>query len=311
MNITVFITHPEVSCWNFSGTNYKHMQQELPGTTIKVCSSSEEFCDQLPRTQVACVWYFKEEWLALAPRLEWIITPAAGKDYFHIPPSSGIDVGYCSFHGELMGETVAGMILAHVRGIRDTVLLWENRVWSRDHLSKRMRSLRGSHIVILGFGHIGNWIGTLVKPFGVRITGVKRNLINPPLYFDKNDSIISIEDMDSVLPLADHLILALPGGEETTDIIDEKRIALLPAHAVIYNVGRGNAICEPALIQALKKGKIEAAYLDVIKKEPLSSGSPLKDCPNLFIMPHASAISPNYLDLFIQEFAEKYRNRYG
>lgn len=310
MNISVYITHPVIPYWNFSSANTIHLQKALPDATIKVCASSEEFLEQLPHTQIACIWGFKQEWFSLAPQLEWIVTPAAGKDYFHISPPSGIDVDYCSFHGELMGETVVGMMLAHVRGIHDAVLLWENRVWSRESIWKHMKSLHGSHLVILGFGNIGRWIGRLAKPLGVRITGVKRNPAGSPDYFDKNDSVITVGDLDSILPQADHLALALPGGNETTDIIDEKRIGLLPAHAVIYNVGRGNAISETALINALKNSRIEAAYLDVVKTEPLPSDSPLKDCPNLFIMPHASAISPNYLDLFIREFADKYRNRY-
>jgi phosphoglycerate dehydrogenase-like enzyme len=79
---------------------------------------------------------------------------------------------------------------------------------------------------------------------------------------------------------------------------------------VIYNVGRGNAICEKDLIQSLDDGSIEAAYLDVVKTEPLPPDSPLRNHPDIFIMPHASAISPNYLCLFINEFIEKYEARY-
>jgi D-2-hydroxyacid dehydrogenase (NADP+) len=310
MTIVVYITHPEVPAWNFSETHLELMQKELPGARITVCSDSEGFVDHLPKAQIACIWYFKNEWLYYTPQLEWIVTPAAGKDYFHIPPSAHIDIDYCSFHGELMGETVLGMMFTHVRGIKDTVLLWQNHQWTKESLGKRMRLLRDSHLVILGFGHIGQWIGKLAKPFGVHITGVNRTNIEFPSYFDKADAVIPVEELDSVLPRADHLVLALPGGEETTDIIGEKQISLLPPQAVIYNIGRGNAISESALVTALKENRIEAAYLDVTKEEPVPPDSPLMGCPNLVVMPHASAIGPRYLDLFVKEFAEKYRKRY-
>ena len=309
--VTIFITHPYVPAWNFSGKNLKYLQNLLPELNVKICSSPDKFEVELPNTEIALIWYFKQEWLSFAPKLKWIITPAAGRDYFHIPPSSGVDVDYGHFQGELMGETVLGMMLAQARGIREAILLSRDHSWPRDLICKRMKPLRGSHLVILGFGHIGRWIGRLAKPFGMRIIGVKRKLVPPPPYFDDQDSVITVNNLEEVLPEADHLVLSLPGGADTTDIIDKKRLNLLPSNAVIYNVGRGNAINEPALIEALTHNKIEAAYLDVVKTEPLPADSALRKCPNLFIMPHASAISPNYLDLFIREFAEKYKARYG
>jgi D-2-hydroxyacid dehydrogenase (NADP+) len=308
--ITVYLTSTHVPCWNFSAEHYTRLQSALPGVEITLCSSSAEFREALDHTHVGIVWRFKEEWLALAPRLEWLVTPAAGRDYFYIPPSSPVDVDYCTFHGELMGETVLGMMLAHVRGIMDAQILQQEYPWPRKYIWKHMRPLRGAHCVILGFGHIGSWIGKLAKGFGMRITGVKRKFIPHPPYFDKDDTIITVSDLDAVLPHTDHLVCALPGGEETTDIIDEKRLSLLPAHAVIYNVGRGNAISEDALVESITHNKIEAAYLDVVKTEPLAKDSPLRNCPGIFVMPHASAISPNYLDLFINEFVEKYKARY-
>jgi phosphoglycerate dehydrogenase-like enzyme len=252
-----------------------------------------------------------QEWFESSPNLEWIVTPAAGKDYFHVTPPQGVSIDYCSFHGQLIGETVIGMLLSHARGIRDAFELGKLDPWPRTLIERNMRPLRGAHLVILGFGNIGRWIGRLAKPFGVRITGVKRSQVPRPEYFDTADRIILIDALDNVLPETDHLVLALPGDAGTLDIIGKRRIGLLPAHAVIYNIGRGNAIEENALIEALATKKIAAAYLDVFKEEPLPESSGLRRCPNITLMPHASAISPNYLDLFIEEFIRKYKNRYA
>jgi phosphoglycerate dehydrogenase-like enzyme len=117
--------------------------------------------------------------------------------------------------------------------------------------------------------------------------------------------------LDTVLPAADHLVLALPGGAETDSLLDARRLSLLPPHAAIYNVGRGNAIDESALASALVAQAIAAAYLDVFAREPLPADSPLRSCPNAFLLPHISAIAPNYLDLFLRELAQRLKMEWG
>ncbi|MBN1411323.1 MAG: hydroxyacid dehydrogenase, partial [Spirochaetales bacterium] len=154
-------------------------------------------------------------------------------------------------------------------------------------------------------------IARLAKPLGARITGLRRHPADRPDYFTGGDKILPVSALPAVLPETDHLVLALPGGPETDNLISQKELSLLPSHAAVYNVGRGNAINEQDLIAALTSKTIEAAYLDVFKTEPLPPESPLRKCQNLFIMPHASAIAPNYLDLFVDEFIEKYRKKYN
>jgi phosphoglycerate dehydrogenase-like enzyme len=191
----------------------------------------------------------------------------------------------------------------------------KGRVWPRRELCEVMTPLRGTHLVIVGFGNVGRWIGRLAKPFGVRITGIRKNAcpFEDSPYLDTGsgdfsasaDSVLPVSLLDSVLPHADHLVLALPGGAQTDRLMDARRLALLPARAAIYNVGRGNAIDEPALVDALQRRKIAAAYLDVFAREPLPEESSLRSCPNTLLLPHVSAVGPNYLDLFIDELAAR------
>lgn len=310
MNISVYLTHPQVDCWNFKERHKKLIEVAQPDATVTVYREKEEFIGALPMTEIALVWNFRQEWFARAERLAWIVTPAAGKDYFSVTPPPGVDIDYCSFHGEIIGETVIGMILAHTRGVRDAFELRERELWPRHAIEKNMRPFRGSHLVVLGFGNIGQWIGKLAKPFGVRITGFRRSASPSPDYFRDGDRIASMDELDDVLPTADHLALALPGDTGTTDMIDDRRLRLLPRHATICNVGRGNAIDEDALARALSEERIAGAYLDVFKEEPLPAGSSLRRCRSVTIMPHASAISPNYLDLFTNEFIVRYRRKY-
>ena len=74
---------------------------------------------------------------------------------------------------------------------------------------------------------------------------------------------------------------------------------------MLVNVGRGNAVDEAALADALRRRRLAGAYLDVFKKEPLTPDSPLAaDLPGLVRLPHMSAFAPEYLPLFFQELAD-------
>ena len=107
--------------------------------------------------------------------------------------------------------------------------------------------------------------------------------------------------LDRVLPDTDHLVLCLPASPGTEGILDDRRLQLLPAHAGIYNVGRGNAIDEQALASWLASHPLAAACLDVFREEPLAADSPLRSLPNCLLLPHLSAIAPDFLDLFVEE----------
>jgi phosphoglycerate dehydrogenase-like enzyme len=75
--------------------------------------------------------------------------------------------------------------------------------------------------------------------------------------------------------------------------------------ACVYNLGRGNTIDPEALRGALAQGHIRGAFLDVVPEEPLPVDSPLWSAPNLYLTPHASAISAEYLDLYFDELARQ------
>ncbi len=306
MQISVWLTNETVQCFNFNKNHKIKLENKINNLNITLHNNSTSFKESLKNADIVFVWVFKDEWFKNAKKLKWIVTPAAGKDYFKINLPENIKITYGSFHGKIMAETLIGMILSASRGILKTYEFQNKIEWPRKELEKSMTNLSGSHVVILGFGSIGNHIARLIKPFGVRITGIKRKIIESPSFFDKNDRIISIENFNTILPETDHLVVVLPRDESTENIINKKRLDLLPEHAYIYNIGRGNSINEDDLMEALNNKKIAGAYLDVFKEEPIKLDSPLRNCPNIFIMPHASAIAPNYMDLFVDEFIINY-----
>ncbi len=280
------------------------LRTAYPKAKVIWCRTEAAFVRELPRVQVAVTWAFRQEWFARAPALRCVISSAAGRDFFPITPPPHVVVRHGTFHGPLMAETVLGLLLAFNRGI---LLAYrrqiEGELWPREELFDNMRLLRGSHAVIVGFGHIGTAIGRLLRPFGVRVTGVRRTpQTRRPSWFGKNDELVTLDRLDEVLPEADHLILVLPSDTGTDRMFDAARLALLPRHAAVYNVGRGNCIDESALAQALKTGALRGACLDVFAQEPLTKDSPLaKDLPGLVRLPHSSAFAEEYMDRFLDE----------
>jgi phosphoglycerate dehydrogenase-like enzyme len=298
--IVTWLVSNDVPLFTF-GQRHASQLRDATGATVRIAGNEAEFVAALPDADIVLTWRFRQEWFAHAPRLRWIATPAAGRDDLrHLTLPVGVRVTHGTFHGEFMAETVVGMMLAEVRGIADALRL--PGPWPRREIAARMKTLRGSHVVILGYGHIGKWIAGLLQPFGVRITGIRRHAAPDAL---------PVTELDSVLPTTDHLVLVLPAEEDSRNLMDARRLALLPPHAILYSVGRGHCVDEAALAAALGRGRLRAAYLDVFQKEPLPATSPLRGTPGFVLLPHASAAADQYLDRFVAEVIVQYGDATG
>lgn len=306
MRTAIWLTSLGAPCFNFGPEHGARLAREAPALELTVCADEASFLAALPDAEMAIVWHFQQAWFARAPRLRWLVTPAAGRDFFKITPPPGLGQFYGSFHGRLMGESALAMILGACRGIVDTALHQADDPWPRDLLSPRMRLLRGAHLVVLGFGHIGEHVARLAQPFGCRLTGIRRRAAPPPPWFGTADRVATLAELDAILPTADHLLVILPSDTGTDLLLDARRLALLPPTAWLYNLGRGNCLDEAALAAALTAGRLRGACLDVYQQEPLPAASPLRRAPNVLLMPHASAFAPEYIDCFLDEWLPFY-----
>ena len=259
---------------------------------VEAVRSERAFLKALPEATHAVCWEFKKEWFPRAKRLAVLATPAAGRELLprddELPP--GVVRVNGAFHGQIMSETVVACVLAHARG-----LYWahdrqrEGALWPRSAMSPHCRRVAGTRAVVLGYGKIGRAIGAKLEALGVEVVGIRRR---------------NVTDLKGACRKADWLIAALPSDTGTDDIVDASVLRALPRRAVLVNVGRGNAVDERALARALSSRRIAAAFLDVFKDEPLTAGSPLAaDIPGLHRLPHASALAPDYLELFFRELA--------
>lgn len=302
--LLIFLQH-ELGSFRMDDPQAKRLAGLLPTWRVVNAHTEAEFLSVLPKAVVVCCWQFRQEWFELAPKLRVVSTPAAGKDYFAVEWPEGMEHWNGGFHGALMAETAVGMLLGMTRGLLPALTTYRKNPWPRPELDAIMRPLAGSRVTICGFGRIGRRIGELLKGFGVKIWGVSTLRHPAPDYFGQGDQCFAASELDALLPATDHLVLVLPRTKETDGLLDARRLALLPSHATVSNLGRGNAIDETALVDALASGRLGGACLDVQATEPLSKDSPLRQCPNLWLFPHSSALSPNYMDLYAEELAIK------
>ncbi len=310
MKLICWLKSDAAQCWNLSGEQVLRLKKALPGWKIVPVENENELLEELYDADAAASWMFRQEWFNAAPVLRLLKTPAAGLDYFKVDPPPGVSFERSFFHGPFMAETAIGWLLSHSRGICRSAAHMKQEVWPRRSLADGMRTLKGSRLTILGFGSIGRETGRLASLLGCTINGIRRKKTGEedlPEWFGEDDCLAAAEEtsmealFNRFLPESDHLLLSLPGGRGSEKLIGRKELALLPSHAGIYNLGRGNAIDQEALAAHLRKHERIEAFLDVFEDEPLPETSPLRSLPNAWLMPHISAAAPGYLDAFLDE----------
>ncbi len=301
--ILVYLTHPHVEAWNFRPEHKVMLESRVPGLKVEVCLNSKDFKDRLPQSEAVIVWFFKEQWLESATRLKLIATPAAGKDWIEVEAREGLQVSFGGFHGSLIAESVVGAMIYFLKAFPLSMSMQKQKKWARVKISEKLQSLYKSRVTILGFGKIGNAIAERLKPFGCILTGIKKNPTSAPAYFSGSDRILATENWQTIFAETDHLICVLPG--EVSGVLKPEHFKALPKSCYFYNVGRGNACQENDLVEALQAREIAGAYLDVFEEEPLQESSQLWETENVLIQPHLSAVTPQYLEHFVEELAEK------
>jgi phosphoglycerate dehydrogenase-like enzyme len=132
----------------------------------------------------------------------------------------------------------------------------------------------------------------------MRVVGVRRHADEPaPNWAER---VAPIARMDEALAEADHVALSLPLTDETRGLFDEGRFAALKPGAFLYNVGRGGVVDTGALVDALQRGKLGGAGLDVTEPEPLPPDSPLWALDNVLITAHTSGATPRYWERAVE-----------
>lgn len=250
------------------------------------------------------------ELLRSAPAsLKWYCCSSAGVDPYCKDPAIFANpdcmLTNSNCYGVTIAEHVVMVLLMLMRRMPEYEAVIRNRSWGTP-LS--IRSIRDSAFTLLGLGNIGFHTAQRLRSMGAaRITGLSRS---GRAREDVYDEVLPISALDGVLPRTQNLVMALPGTAETARILNRKRLALLPEGAYVVNVGRGSAVDQEALAEALNSGRLGGAALDVMEPEPLPKDHPLWDANNLILTPHVSGnLTLGYTcDRNVEMFCEDLQN---
>ena len=227
------------------------------------------------------------ELLRAAPAtLKWYCCAFAGVDPYCSDPSIFANPACLLTNSNVYGVTIAEHVvmvtLMLLRRMPEYEAVVRDRGWSNQ---LPIRSIRDNSFTILGTGNIGVNVAERMRGMGAaELIGLSRSGRPNPAF----DEVYPISALDRILPRTKILVMALPGTAETARILSRERIALLPADAYVINVGRGSAVDQSALAEALNAGNLAGAALDVMDPEPLPKDDPLWDARNLILTPHVS-----------------------
>jgi phosphoglycerate dehydrogenase-like enzyme len=231
-------------------------------------------------------------------RLEWAqstwagVTPLTGKDCRRDYLLTGVK----DVFGPIMAEYVICYMLMHERNVLQCFALQQRKQWKMP----KPGLLGGKRVGIMGVGSIGTAIAEAAKFFNMLTSGYSR--IRSPRAFI--DQLFGPDQLFDFVRDLDYLISVLPDTSYTTHLIDASVFKAMKPEAVLINVGRGNAVDEGALVDALIRKEIAGAVLDVFQQEPLPKSHPFWETAGLIITSHKAALTfpEDIAPLFIDNY---------
>ena len=197
-----------------------------------------------------------------------------------LPPGQ-VFANAASVHETSTAELALALVLAAQRGIPDFVRAANEGRWA----PARHESLADRRVLLLGYGGVGRAIEARLAPFEVSLTRVASRARD-----DAAGHIHGIDELPTLLPEADIVIVGVPLTDGTTGLVDDAFLSALPDGALVVNIARGKVAVADAILDHATRGRLRFA-LDVTDPEPLPEGHPLFALPNVLITPHVGGAS--------------------
>ena len=198
-----------------------------------------------------------------------------------------------------VAELVLGLMLALARQISFADREIRNGKWLKKELMGT--ELKGKYLGIVGLGNIGKRLGRLAKGLNMNLIGY--DVIPIDEAFSKEVGLMKA-DLGTLLSSSDYVSLHVPLLDSTYHLINAEKLTTMKKTAKIINTSRGGVIDEEALYDALKKGNLGGAALDVFETEP-AIGNKLATLPNVICTPHIGAQTKEAQSLAANIIAEK------
>jgi len=258
-----------------------------------------------------------------APQLRWIQTFTAGVERLVGSPiyeAQNLLLTHMSgANAPQVAEHILTMMLALGHNLPRFFQLQAKNKWMQDKGHKYSPvELSGKAVGIVGYGSIGRQVARLVRGFGADVLAIKRDVMHPgddgfiqEGFGDPEGDLFTRlyppEAMRSMFSLSDFVVITVPLTSQTKGSVGKTQLAAMKPTAFLVDISRGGIVDHKALIEALEKGKLAGAALDVFPEEPLPADSPLWNFPNVIITPHVAGFSPAYNKRANKLFVENLR----
>ncbi len=262
--------------------NFPEIKDKLE---IFVDWDEDNFEQSMSNSDILLAWNFPTNNLKkISPNLKWIHIVSAGVE--HLLPldwmfddlvmtnSSGV-------HTKKAGEY--GLMAILMLQNHMTKIITNQK--KKEFVSLFSNPIAGKTVVVVGTGSLGSSMAKHIKSLGAHVIGINKR----GKTVEGCNEVITIENINNVLPNADFLYLAVPETQDTKNLINRERLNMLKPTCGIVNVGRQSVMDYDALCKKLKNNEIAGAILDVFTHEPLDKFSELWNTPNLVITPHVSS----------------------
>lgn len=234
--------------------------------------------------------HLSAEMIAASPKLRIVARHGAGYDNVDFKAAAELGIWVTNTPGEnrrSVVEHVFALLLGLCRKIQLASDQTRNNVWATDRLSLTGIELEGRTLGLIGFGDIGQHVAPVAEAFGMKV------LATDPAYnfsFDKR-----LVSLDTLLQSSDVVSLHVPLLPGTQNLIGSREIEKMKNGAILINTSRGGVMDEIAVAEALKRGKLGGAGIDVLAAENIDNILPFKhntfpiaELPNLIVTPHVA-----------------------
>ncbi|WP_248925184.1 D-2-hydroxyacid dehydrogenase [Paenibacillus hamazuiensis] len=287
------------------------VRQAAPDFELVFGKEKELWLPHLKDAEVLVGWdsAAADEVLQPDSKLRWVQNWGAGVDRFPLDrlAAAGVDLTTASgVHAYPIAETVFAMMLSLTRKLHASIRFQLQKKWENPG---SLGEIHEKTIGIIGVGAIGEEVARLAKAFRMTVLGLRRSG-EPSAWVDR---MYGAGGLAEVLGESDFVVVTVPSTDETRHMFGREQFAQMKCSAVFINIGRGATTDTEALIEALRRGEIGGAGLDVFEEEPLPDSSPLWEMDNVIMTPHNSGATVHYheraFDIFMQNLQDYIKGR--
>lgn len=279
-----------------AGMDFRWLHCKSEKEVIEQCRGAVVFLDQYAP--------MNETVFKAVPTLKLIVRYGVGVDNVDLHAATKYGIQVCNVPDYGTNEVADHALTLMLCLIRKACLmcnLTKSGVWDYQR-SIPVHRISDLTVGIIGVGRIGSAFAKRVHALGCKVIGYDPDCKKPGRVFP---DYVEFVGKDQLIERSDVISLHCSLTSESKNIIGENEFCKMKKGTYVINVARGGLIDEAALDQALEKGQIGGAALDVVKKEPLDKASPLFRHPNILITPHMAWYSEESAEELNRKCAEE------